>query len=570
MKVLAVAGIAVLSLGAMASDPYDYKKTVQRRVEPEKVAVTAEGRTLVDFGKEAFGFLEFTPPKGTRGEYEVCLGELLNADGSVNMNPGGTIRAARVVGKIEADGVHRVPLIADKRNTTGGKEGGAVRIPAEHGVIMPFRYAEVAKAPFTVGKGTVRMVVVNYPIDMKASSFSCSDERLVKVYDFCKHSILATSFAGLYVDGDRERIPYEADAYLNQLGEYAVHADYSLARASHEHFMEHATWPTEWKQHSIKMAWADWMWTGDARSLAKCYGRLKGEKLLDKFRRGDGLLVTGSGPNKRSPANPDGAADIVDWPQGERDGFVFRDVNAVVNAFHYRNLLEMADLAKALGKTDDADTFAARANGVFAAYQKAFFDGARGIYMDGEGTAHASLHANAAALAFGLVPREFRNGVADFCKSRGMACSVYFSQYLLEAFFEAGRADDAIALMVASGERSWLGMLEQGATITMEAWSPKCKPNLDLNHAWGTPPLNVISRYVLGVTSLEPGFARIRIAPQVGSLKRVEGIVPTAKGSVKVLVENGEKLTVETPVPARIEFAGRTHDVAPGTSTFTI
>ena len=342
---VALDGSASVPAGRMC-DPYDYKKTVQRRVAPVSVVTNAVGNVLVDFGREAFGFLELLPPSGAEGGYDVRLGELLKG-GSVNMKPGATIRAARVKGKIAAGGgVHRVPLVPDRRNTTGGREGGAVQIPPEHGVIMPFRYAEFAAAPFAVTKGSVRMVAVNYPMDMTASSFECDDQDLVKIYDFCKHSILATSFAGLYVDGDRERIPYEMDAYLNQLCEYAVHADYSLARASHEYLMAHPTWPTEWRQYSIRMAWADWMWSGDARSIAKFYDQLKGEKLLASHARADGLLVTGGERMKHSLTNACGLADIVDWPPCERDGFVFRDVNAVVNAFHYRNLLEMADIAR--------------------------------------------------------------------------------------------------------------------------------------------------------------------------------------------------------------------------------
>ena len=490
----------------------------------------------------------------------------------VGMKPDATIRAAaRAAGRIfgMAGGVFRVPLVQDNCNTSGGREGGAVKIPAEHGVVMPFRYAEFTAAPFMVTKDSVRMTAINYPIDMDASSFTCDDLRLVKVYDFCKHSILATSFAGLYVDGDRERIPYEMDAYINQLGEYAVHADYSLARASHEYLMVHPTWPTEWRQYSIRMAWTDWMWSGDARSIAKFYGMLKDEKLLSSYARAsDGLLVSGGERGRNSLTNACGLADIVDWPPHERDGFVFRDVNAVVNAMYYRNLLEMADIALALGKEADADVFAQKAKRVYAAYQEAFFDPARGIYCDGEGTDHAALHPNVMALAFGLVPQPHRQKVSDYCLARGMACSVGFAQYLLEALFEAGRPGDALALMASTGDRSWLGMLDFGATVTMEAWSVKCKPNLDLNHAWGTPPLNIISRYVLGVTPLEPGFGKIRVRPQVGSLKHVSGTVPTAKGPVKVEVKD-QALAVTVPAPSRIEFSGRICDVPPGRHLFS-
>ena len=51
-----------------AGDPYDYKKTVQRRVAPVAITTNAAGNVLVDFGKEAFGFLELLPPTGTAGE----------------------------------------------------------------------------------------------------------------------------------------------------------------------------------------------------------------------------------------------------------------------------------------------------------------------------------------------------------------------------------------------------------------------------------------------------------------------------------------------------------------------
>ena len=543
-------------------------KTVQRHVAPVAVTHPIEGRTLVDFGKMAFGFLEFLPPPGARGEYEVRLGELVKPDGSVNMKPGATIRAAKVRGRIEADGVVRVPLVADRRNTNGGREGSAILIAPEHGVIMPFRYAEVFHAPFVVTKETIRMVAVNYPIDASESSFSCSDERLNRIYDLCKHTIIVSSFAGLYVDGDRERIPYEADAYINQLSDYSVHSDYSLARASHAYLMKHPTWPTEWKQHSIFMAWADWMWSGKTDALAEFYDPLRNVKLLEKYRRAsDGLLVTGGERPRGKAVRANGAADIVDWPVGERDGFVFTEVNSVVNAFYYRNLLQISEFALALHKPDDAGFYGHRARDVRKAFNDAFFDSKRGVYRDGIGTDHASLHANAAALAFGLVHRGDEKRVAKYCISKGMACSVYFAQYLLEGLFRSGEAEAAIALMTSSGDRSWLGMMEYGSTTTMEAWAVKYKPNLDLCHAWGTAPINVISRFVLGVTPMEPGFEKIRVRPQPGSLKRVDGTVPTAKGPVKVSIEGGV-LTLDVPAPARVEWKGKIHDVPVGHHRF--
>ena len=492
---------------------------------PERMVRTARGTTLFDFGKAAFGGVEVDFAKG---EYEVRIGEKLDAQGCVDMKPGGTIRAADVRGVSRGGGFERVPLVADERNTKGANRmTHAYPIPERFGVVMPFRYVEVVGAPADVAATNVRRTALHWPIDMAASSFKCGDERLEKVYELCKYSIWATSFAGVYVDGDRERIPYEADAYINQLGHYAIDSDFEMGRRTFDFLMEHPTWPTEWAQHMIMMAWADWMYSGSTNLIAKYYGRLKGEKLLLNLAREDGLLVSFADRSRSDQG------DIVDWPVGERDGFVFRPVNAVVNAFHYRNLREMRDIAEALGKDDDAAFYMERAENVRKSFDKVFYRQGTGLYADGEGTDHSSLHANAAALAFGLVPEDRKAHVADFLVSKGMACSVYFAQYLLEALFEAGRDENAIALMTADGDRSWLGMMAQGSTVTMEAWSLKAKPNQDWNHAWGTPPLNIISRYVLGVVPTSPGFKTYSVRPVRGKLKPT-GTVPTVRGPIKV------------------------------------
>jgi hypothetical protein len=471
----------------------------------------------------------------------------------VDRVPGGTIRYAKVRGALTSPGIYRVPFAADRRNTSGA----AVILPKELGTVMPFRYVEVEECPYPVTAESIRQIAVNYPFDDEAASFASSDAALNRVYDLCKYSIKATSFAGLYVDGDRERIPYEADAYINQLGHYYTDREFTLARFTHEYLMTHPTWPTEWKQHSVMIAWTDWMYTGNTESLARWYEALKTQKLLASCARAaDGLLVTGGADAPQAS----GLRDIVDWPVGERDGFDFRPVNAVVNAFYCRNLQQMADIAQALGKEADAADFRAKAERAAKAYNAVFFDAVRGRYVDGEGSAHSSLHANMLPLAFDLVPDAERGRVAAYAVSRGMSCSVYGAQYLLEALFESGREDQALTLLTRDDTRSWLNMLRAGSTITTEAWDIRLKPNQDWNHAWGAAPANIIPRYVLGVRPLEPGFGRILIRPQVGDLTEAKGVVPTVRGSVSVAVRQkpGETFGLEIDVPvnttARVEI----------------
>lgn len=527
-------------------------EVVREAQHPASEDKLVAGGAQFDFGKDAFGWLELRVPENTNGDYEVRLGERLKEDGMLDSGPGGSVRFVSVTGRVERSGWMRIPLVADMRNTRGMNELTAaqvVRLPNEIGVVMPFRYVEIAKAPFKVAIDDVRRVWLHWDVDRQASSFASSLPSLDRVYDFCKYSIEATSFAGVYVDGDRERIPYEADAYINQLGHYAMDCDFEMARLTYRRLLEHPTWPTEWKQHMIMIAWTDWMWSGSLDLVAASYEILKDDKLLLSLSREDGLIVSG-GTRYPKPANGD---DIVDWPVCERDSFDARPVNAVVNAFHYLNLVQMSEMAFALGHKADGTFFRKRAQRVKASYNRVFFDPRTSLYVDGEGSSHSSLHANAAALAFDLVPEEHIGGVADFLERKGMTCSVYFAQYLLEALFKANRADAAIRLMASEDERSWIGMMKQGSTITMEAWNSTVKPNQDWNHAWGTAPLNIIARYVLGVTPATPGFGKVRIRPQSGRMANVSGIVPIPGGQVKVCVNNGY-LAVDSPRPVLAEW----------------
>lgn len=511
---------------------------VQSPLAPVVVRALGEAHFFVDFGKVAFGYLTLELDSPVSTDLEIHLAERGSPEG-VNRSPGGTVRYVEVVQQVHP-GLrrYRVELPRDQRNT--GKK--AVLLPEEIGVIMPFRYCEILNCPVELTSAAIRQVAVHYPFDEDASSFTSSDEVLNQVWELCKYSMKATSFCGVYVDGDRERIPYEADAYINQLSHYAVDREFTLARYSHEYLLDHPTWPTEWKQHSVMMAGADYLYTGDVESLAQCYALLRSEKTLDRRAREDGLLDT------------EGLRDIVDWPAGERDGYDFRSINTVVNAFHFENLNLMQELAVLLGKDADAAAYRVKAALLYRAFNAKLFDAERGVYVDGEGSAHASLHANMMALAFGLVPEERLDTVVDHVLSRGMACSVYGAQYLLEGLYRAGRADAAFALLTSKEVRSWYNMIRVGSTITLEAWDDRFKPNQDWNHAWGAVPGNIIPRYLLGVRPLEAGFRKVLVRPMPGPLARAQATIPTIRGAIDLSIVNepGEPFELKLSLPANM------------------
>jgi len=407
---------------------------------------------------------------------------------------------------------------------------------------------------------------VHYPFDDNTSSFSCSNDTLNKVYDLCKYSIKATSFTGVYIDGDRERTPYAADAYINQLGHYNADREYSMARRSYYYILNHPTWPTEWILQTVLIAWNDYLYTGDNRMLLATYEQLK-PYLLTQLKEKNGLISTTTGLQTHdfleSIKSKGKIRDIVDWPSsgqglnekngGEADGFVFTDYNAVVNAYYYEGLKVMAEIAKAVGKSYEAGSYLQQANELKSHFNHSFWNENKGCYQDGISTTHASLHSNIFPLAFGMVSDENRQSVIKYIETHEMACSVYGAQFLLDALYNAGDADYALRMLTKTDDRSWYNMLRAGSTITMEAWDNKYKPNQDWNHAWGSAPANTIPMKLMGVEPLIPGYSLVRIKPQIGSLKWANAVIPTIRGAIHIKVENKRKLyMMQLNIPANM------------------
>lgn len=542
----------------------------------EKIAPTASkvlpnGNQFFDFGKDAFGTLELKYTAKRNEKIKVWLGEQLE-NGHINRKPSGNIRAQEVV--LEAKkgtNTYLLQLKPDERNT----RSMAVVMPDSFPVIMPFRYCEIENAKQSISTQDIKQVAYFSYFEYDQSSFNSSDTILNQVWELCKYTMKASSFSGLYLDGDRERIPYEADAYLNQLSHYSTDREYMIARKTIEYFMGHPTWPTEWQLHVALMFYQDYMYTGNTELIEKYYEQLKYKTLME-LRREDGLISITSEKNTAEYMQNLGFTDpktklrdIVDWPpgqtsvngnepklglDGERDGYIFMPINTVVNCFFYKNMEIMAEFAKVLGKTKDESMFKNLAFNVKTSINEKLFDEKNQRYVDGEGTDHSSLHANMMALAFDICPADKKANVVKYMKTRGMACSVYGAQYLLEALYNGNEPNYALQLMTATHDRSWWNMIAIGSTMTLEAWDNKYKPNLDWNHAWGAAPANIVARNMWGIKPKTPGGSIMSIKPQLGTLTNCSLTTPTIHGNIvaSYVKESRLRQVFEITIPANV------------------
>ena len=528
---------------------------------PEVIKKT-DGSYFLDFKKAAFAKLKIELNSSIEDSILIIVGEMKQKNTlSIDAQAGRNIRYHQSHLKLKP-GTHWYEIEWPK-NEKRASNRFMIKMPDYIEEVYPFRFVEIKRYKGVLKAPQVIRTMINYTFDESASSFDSSDEVLNQIWDFCKYSMKATSFCGYYVDGDRERIPYEADAFINQLSHYAVDAEYGIARGSMKHLLFNPTWPTEWTLYNILMAWYDYLYTGDNRFILKYYDELKIKTLIDLSDE-TGLISTLTGKqtdaffeklHKNNWGKNNNLRDIVDWPQaippggfdnlkyftgtekehpGENDGYVYQTYNAVVNALYYGALKIMGKVALDLDQKQDLILYQNQSQKVKKAYLETFQDKTNGLINDGEDTSHKSQHANMFALTFGLIPEKDIENVVTFIAQKKMSCSVYGSQILLEGLFDYGGADHAIGLMAAKTERSWYNMIRYGSTITMEAWDKRYKPNLDLNHAWGGAPANIIVRKMMGVEPMTPGAQKIKIHPKIGNLEFAKLKTSFITGTVEV------------------------------------
>ena len=60
----------------------------------------------------------------------------------------------------------------------------------------------------------------------------------------------------------RERTPYEADGFINARSRWVLQREWNWLRHSAAYVAYNPTWPTEWKQYMVMLAYEDYMRSG--------------------------------------------------------------------------------------------------------------------------------------------------------------------------------------------------------------------------------------------------------------------------------------------------------------------
>ena len=484
-------GQATGAFELLESSPY-----ILTECGPVDIRKLGEGNYLIDFGRAVFGGIELAAPIGG-GMVELRLAEELQPNGHARFQ----LRTENCFQEIWRFAPDSEPL--------------------HHMGTRMFRYAEVVGWRGTFNAGCISARAIGTPFDETASAFACSDARLEKVWQFCKTTIAHTT-ADIFTDClTRERLAYEADGYVTMLTHFTTEGSLATPKRTLEYLIKHPSWPCEWWQFFIPLFHEYLMHSGDYDFIDQHYAFLRDETSYHPLLR-EGLI-------REFPRQC-----IVDWPEDERDDYDFGSANAVANAYAYWDLETLAAVAGYLGREREAKLFTEQAANMAESFNRHLFDEETGLYVDSLGSKHSSLHANLFALRFGLVPEGRKPACLAYIKKRGMACSVFTAQFLLETLFMNGDDKHAVALMVSDGPKSWLEMINHGAVATTESWLSNAKKNMSWAHPWGSSPANIIARHLFGLRPTSPGWQEFVFDPKAGGLESGRFRLVTPRGPIEV------------------------------------
>jgi alpha-L-rhamnosidase len=503
-------------------------KVGQRPELPVEVVEKAPGHYFLDYGRTWVGGLSLDL-EGTAGQVvDLRFGEELSAPQRVRyaMRTGNTYQ--------------------DKWTLRDGPQH------LETWGMRVFRYVEIIGAQPGLGIGDFPAIAQVYPFDVDGAVFESSDASLNQVWQLSKDTIEATNH-NLYVDSwTREREGYEADSYLQMMANFFTSADPTLGNYSIEYLLTRRTWPTEWPMYLILAMHDSYQQTGDIEQLERSYDSLVEKLPLEWVEASTGLIRKDFRSNG---CNSQTDCDIVDWPASERDGYVFRPYNTVINAIGYRSFMDMAAIAKALGKDSEAASYTATASRLRDAMNERLWDEEKGAYRDGlnaDGTPveHWAVQATVFSSAFGVPDVDRAAEAAEYLGTRGMQCSVYCAAFVIESLYNGDRSDIAYDLLTSTGLRSWMNMIEDGAGATAEAWDASLKGNMTYSHPWAASPAYNVPQGMFGIKPTTPGYDEFTVRPQPQSVEWASVTLPTLKGSIGAAFHTmGERTDVGAYVP---------------------
>jgi alpha-L-rhamnosidase len=305
-----------------------------------------------------------------------------------------------------------------------------------------------------------------------------------------------------------------------------------------------------WSDAAVWVPWALWQAYGDRQVLTEQF-----DSMAAHIRRVEQLL---------SPTGLwDTGFQLGDWldPTAPPDSPIEAkaDNSVVATACFYRSADLLARAAETLGRANDVATFTELAHRTRRAFNE--------HYVQPDGTIHSdATTVYALAIVFELLD-EKTTALAGERLAKLVADGGYHIQtgfagtpFVTDALTSTGHLDDAYRLLLQQECPSWLYPVTMGATTIWERWDSMLPDGTinpgemtSFNHYALGAVADWMHRVIGGIAPLEPGYARVLVAPQPGGgLTWARASLATRHGPVAASwrqdPDDGFTLDVDLPV----------------------
>lgn len=526
----------------------------QERLCARSVFVTPAGETVVDFGQEITGYVEFSVDAHAGDIVKILHGEVLDKEGNFyNEN----YRSAKA----------EITYIC--------REGQQIWHPKL--TFFGFRYLKLVSFPGTPSPDQFTAIVVHS--DMRRTGYlRCSDDKLSQLF-----SNILWGQKGNFLDVPTdcpqrdERLGWTGDAqvfvktasyqydvekfFRKWLRDLAAHQrpDGGVGQVIPDVFPDGLP-SAAWGDCAVIIPWQLYLTYGDKTVLADQYESMKG--WVD--------FITNS---TTTPGLWTGGTHFGDWlgldaPSGSYKGATRDDF--IATAFYAYSTELLIKAGKVLGK--NMSEYEMLYDKIRQSFRTAF-----PTYLTQTEhvlAVHFRLAEDLQATADALTNMVIRDG-------RHLKTGFVGTPYLLHVLSDYGHTLLAYDLLLRKAYPGWLYSVEKGATTVWEHWD-----GIMEDDSFWSSDMNSFNHYAYGavadwvyekaagicVPEDAPGFSRVRIAPMPDRrLNWLEASIDTRNGNVRskwIWCNDSVRYEITTAVPAEIVINGKVYIVQPGNYIF--
>jgi alpha-L-rhamnosidase len=517
-------------------------RVIERR-RPTTVKQIAPGVVLYNFGQNA----SFMPRLRVKGP----------AGSTVRLTPGEVVREDGTIERGTMGGAHRGSAWWQYTKATDGEE---TWFPQFYYVGSRYIHAELLPPQGREDRPSIVELesTIVHSIAEPIGEFATSNPLLNRIRDLVRWAQRSNMVSILTDCPHREKLGWIEQYHLNgpsiryefDVARIYAKGMYDMAEAQtteglipniapeYTQFKGAFRGAAEWGAAFFLVPLQQYEFNGDLALMRQHYDAMKRYFAYLENRTKDGLLADGLGDWYDYVAEKKGRAGLTPAP-------------ITATAFLYEDARALSRIARLLGRAEDADHYARRADEIRTRYNREFAKPEEGSYGTGS---QCSL---ALALAMDLAPAEQRAAlIANLVKdveTRGYATAGDIGfRYLLLALAENGRSDVIYRLINQDQKPGYGFQLRMGATALTEAWDANL--GASHNHFMLGQVTEWFYRYVAGISPdpEAPGFKHIRIRPEVlDDLDWVDAKYRTMYGNVAVKWERSDRkvlLRVVIPV----------------------